>query len=306
MQHVRRSAGIAVPALLLGNVALAIGPWFVRLSLSEGGVGPIGSGFWRLALALPLFIAAARLEPHNVPLLGRRGAIVAAMVSGLFFGADLCVWHVGILHTKLSNATLFGNITAILFPIYGFIAMRALPNRRQGIALGLAIIGAALLLGRSYQLSANNLMGDILCLWAGIFYTGYFIAAERARSALGTWTTLSFSVATSLPLLLAVAYIVRDPIWPHLWWPLIAMTLCSQIVGQGLMIYGVNRVSSLVMGLLLLIQPIVAAGIGWIIYGETLTPFDLLGAVAIAAALVLVRDTRRPLPAAEIGVNAAS
>jgi drug/metabolite transporter (DMT)-like permease len=60
------------------------------------------------------------------------------------------------------------------------------------------------------------------------------------------------------------------------------------------------------MGLLLLIQPIVAAGIGWIIYGETLTPFDLLGAVAIAAALVLVRDTRRPLPAAEIGVNAAS
>lgn len=306
MQHVRRSAGIAVPALLFGNAALAIGPWFVRLALSEGAVGPIGSGFWRLALAFPLFIVAARLEPHEGGLLSRRSAIVAALVSGLFFAGDLCVWHVGILHTKLSNATLFGNITAILFPIYGFIAMRALPSRRQGLALGLAIIGAGLLLGRSYQLSAANLMGDLLCLSAGIFYTGYFIAAERARSALGTWTTLAFSVATSLPVLLAVAFAVHDPIWPHVWWPLIAMTLCSQIVGQGLIIYGVNRVSSLVMGLLLLIQPIVAAAIGWIIYDERLTPFDLLGALAIAAALLLVRDTRRPLPADQIVLNTSS
>jgi drug/metabolite transporter (DMT)-like permease len=65
-------------------------------------------------------------------------------------------------------------------------------------------------------------------------------------------------------------------------------------------------VSSLVMGLLLLIQPIVAAAIGWIIYDERLTPFDLLGALAIAAALLLVRDTRRPLPADQIVLNTSS
>ena len=40
---------LAFPALLLGNVALAFGPWLVRLS----DVGPVAVGFWRLVLALP-------------------------------------------------------------------------------------------------------------------------------------------------------------------------------------------------------------------------------------------------------------
>ena len=36
-------------ALVVGNVALALGPWFVRLADS----GPVSAGFWRVALALP-------------------------------------------------------------------------------------------------------------------------------------------------------------------------------------------------------------------------------------------------------------
>ena len=39
---------LAFPALLLGNIALAFGPWLVRLA----DVGPVAAGFWRLALAL--------------------------------------------------------------------------------------------------------------------------------------------------------------------------------------------------------------------------------------------------------------
>ena len=37
------------------NVALAFGPWFVRLA----DVGPVAAGFWRIALAAPLLFALA-------------------------------------------------------------------------------------------------------------------------------------------------------------------------------------------------------------------------------------------------------
>ena len=80
------------------------------------------------------------------------------------------------------------------------------------------------------------------------------------------------------------------------------MMLGSQIIGQGLILYAVSRVSALVVGLMLLLQPVVAATIGWIVYGERLTPFDFIGALAIAAALLLVRDTERPLPAEEMSL----
>ena len=38
-------------ALLGGNVALALGPWLVRLT----DTGPVAAGFWRMLLPLPLF-----------------------------------------------------------------------------------------------------------------------------------------------------------------------------------------------------------------------------------------------------------
>ena len=50
-QH--RSEPLAFAALLIGNLALACGPFLVRHS----GVGPIAAGFWRLALALPFLWA---------------------------------------------------------------------------------------------------------------------------------------------------------------------------------------------------------------------------------------------------------
>ncbi|MHA4875128.1 EamA family transporter, partial [Enterococcus faecium] len=59
--------------------------------------------------------------------------------------------------------------------------------------------------------------------------------------------------------------------------------------GQGLMIYAIGRLSPLVMGIALLIQPVVSASIGWLAYGERLGAPDLIGAMLVAAALVLVR-----------------
>jgi len=305
MQHVaiRRSAGLAIPALVVANIALALGPWLVRIAQSEGHVGPIGAGVWRLTLAMPLLILFAWTERHRPRPAGKKRLIAVAILSGLFFGADLGAWHVGILHTRLSNATLLGNCTAILFPAYGFIVARTLPSGKQAVALALAMAGATLLLGRSYELSARNLVGDLLCVAAGLAYTLYLVAADRARGGLGPWTTLAWSAAAGIPLLLAVAFALGDPVWPRIWWPLVAMMLGSQVLGQGLILYAVSRVSALIVGLMLLLQPIVAATIGWIVYGERLTLFDLVGAVAIALAVLLVRDAERPLPADKMGLN---
>jgi len=303
MQHFRKPASLAIPALIVANIALAIGPWMVRIAKAEGHVGPVAAGFWRLTLALPLLILFARTERVSIQPANKKALIAAAIVSGLFFGADLGAWHAGILHTRLTNATLLGNITAILFPLYGFLAARSLPSRKQGIALALAISGAMLLLGRSYELSARNLLGDLLCLFAGICYTGYLVAADKARSALPPWTTLAWSVVAGIPLLLIAAVALGEPVWPHIWWPLFGIAIGSQIIGQGLILYAVSRVSALVVGLMLLLQPIVAATIGWFAYGEALTLLDYVGAVAIAVALLIVRDSKRPLPADEMSLS---
>ena len=54
------------------------------------------------------------------------------------------------------------------------------------------------------------------------------------------------------------------------------------------MIYALGKLSPLVVGVALLIQPVVAGIIGWIAYGERLGVPDLVGVAMVGAALVLV------------------
>ena len=42
-------------------------------------------------------------------------------------------------------------------------------------------------------------------------------------------------------------------------------------------------------------QPAISAFVGWMVYGETLSPLDWVGAAAIGTALVLVRLPERGL-----------
>lgn len=283
----RTVAVLPLSALLLANVALAFGPWFVRMA----DTGPVASGFWRIVLALPV-LAGAALANGWRPGASSRGLSATVALGGLLFAVDLGSWHLGILRTTLANATLFGNSATLIFPLYGFVVARAWPNRTQGVALALAAVGAGLLLGRSYQLDPRHLAGDLLCLLAGIFYTGYFILMARARATLAPLPALALSTLASVLPLLLFALLLGERLLPGDWTPLVALAAVSQVVGQGLMIYALGRLPPLTIGLGLLTQPVVAATIGWTVYGERLGPADLVGAVLVAVALVLV--SRRP------------
>jgi drug/metabolite transporter (DMT)-like permease len=226
-------------------------------------VGPVAAGFWRLAIATPVLFAMA-VAMGGKPVAAARGLWGVLAIAGVAFAADLGSWHVGILHTTLANSTLFGNSATLIFPIYGFIAARMWPTRLQGLALLLAAIGAGMLLGRSASLSADNLTGDLLC-------------------------PLS-SIATIPPLLLA-ALAMGEQVMPGNWGPVIVLAVVSQLIGQGCMIYALGHLSPLLIGIGLLIQPVVAAGLGWSFFDERLAAADILGAALVATALVLVRSS---------------
>lgn len=281
---------LAFVALIVANICLATGPLFVRQSIADGGIGPIAVGLWRLALAAPFLLLLTRTQRQPI---GRMPASLWAMIAlaGVFFAADLASWHAGIQHTKLANATLFGNFASLIFPIYGFVIARALPSRMQALALALAAVGVVLLLGRSYELSRQNLVGDLLCLLAGLLYTGYLIAIDRARARLMAWPLLTISTIAGIAPLLFFAWIAGESIIPHSWTALVILALVSQVMGQGLMIYAMGTMRPLIVGLALLSQPVVAALIGWALYAERLGALDIVGAVAIGVALVLVRQT---------------
>ncbi|GLR46710.1 DMT family transporter [Sphingomonas astaxanthinifaciens] len=281
----------AFVALLVGNVALAFGPWLVRLS----EVGPSAAGFWRLALALPFLVVLARAMGQPAAWPGRAAALVIG-VAAFFFAADLAAWHAGIHLTKLGNATLFGNVASFAFAGWGLWLARSWPTGRQGLALLLAAMGSAALMASSAELSPRFLHGDLLALLAGLLYAGYLIAIERVRGTLQPLPVLILASAFGAAMLLPFAAATGETIIPAQWTPLVLLALGSQVIGQGCLVYALGQVPPLVVGLALLTQPAVSAAIGWLVYGEVMTPLDFTGAAAIALALVLVRLQERPAP----------
>lgn len=272
-------------ALLSANALLAFGPILVRFS----DTGPIASAFWRMAIALPILAVLAKLTSRGGHRMSRGIAIVLAL-SGILFAADLASWHLGIVRTKAANATLLGNSASLIFPIYGFFVARMWPTRRQGLALTMALAGTVLLMGRSAELSPDHLIGDLLCLLAGVFYAAYFIAIARARETLAPLPLLAASTLASAVPLLVIAWAMGERIMPSDWTPLILLSLGSQVLGQGLMTYALGRMSPLIIGLTLMTQPVIAALAGWFAFSETLGPADIVGAVLVGLALILVRQ----------------
>src|SRR5690348_939635 len=144
-------------------------------------------------------------QPVHLP--GRK-LTTLILVAAFFFAADLAAWHAGIHMTKLGNATLFGNTSSLIFAAWGLWMAKRRPSLIQAGALGLAVLGALTLMGSSAELSLRNVRGDMLALIAGLLYTGYLIAVQKARRTLQPLPMLfiasSFGALMLLPLSFAL------------------------------------------------------------------------------------------------------
>lgn len=282
--HQSSASPLAFAALVAGNVAIAFGPLLVRYADS----GPIATGFWRLALAVPFLAlmgwrAGFRLSTTSGSIIGWTA------LAGLFFGIDIIAWHIGIFQTKLGNATLFANCASLLLVIYGVFVARKLPGKWQMLAVILAFVGAALLISQSLELSPKNFAGDLLSLGAGLAYTVYLVLMIRVRDTTESWSALAMASVVAAVVLLPAAMVAGEQILPTVWWPLILLAFSSQFFGQGCLTYALPHFSPLVIGLALLLQPALSAAAGWIAFGEMLSALDIFGGLMVMAALVLVR-----------------
>jgi len=280
----RPAAWLLLAALLGGNIALALGPWFVRMA----DTGPVAAGFWRLFLALPFLVVLARVNGQR---LGGMGGKTLALVAlgAVTFALDLASWHIGIGMTRLGNATLFGNAGSIVLLFWGFIAARVLPKGLEWLAIVFALAGAAILMGRSLEISTGTLVGDLFCLAAGLLYAVYLLTLQGARGAFGSWSLLVWVSLFGAPVLLGIALALGEPVWPGDWGPVIGLFILSQLVGQGLMVFALRYFPPLVVGLALLTQPAVASIYGWLAFGEVLSGMDIVGMVLVGAALAVSR-----------------
>lgn len=286
--------GMHLAALLIANLSIGIGPLFIRMA----DAGPAATGFWRHVIALPILAALLiwREPASEWRLRGRTLWIVLG--AGALFGLNLVCAYIGFGLTRMGNIALLGNSGGLLLMAWGVIALRRLPRVLEVAALGSAIIGVAMLLAGSLEVSVETFRGDLLGLASGACYAAYLLMLRHARALIGQITLLFWATIGSTPLLLFMALAMGEKLLPDNWWPIVALTISGHLVGQTLLIYSLRHFSALVIGITLLSQPAIAAALGWIVYGEVLSALDMVGMAMVGVALVISRAADQPAPKA--------
>lgn len=293
----RRARG-AIATLLLGAVAIAFAPIFVRLS----ELGPVATAFYRMLFALPALWLwygierrrhQRRAHPATPPAPADRLGFLAAGVS---FAGDLSVWHWSLTLTSVANATLFPNFAPVFVTLAGFAFFGERFSRTFLAGMALAITGAVVLMGASFQLGPQHLAGDALGLTTALFYAGYIVAVGRLRSRHGTAKIMAWSGLITCICLLPVTLASHESlIAPSLrgWLVLAALGLFSHALGQSLIAYALAHLPAAFSSVALLLQPAVAALLAWVLFAEALGPLQAAGAVIILAGIVLARRGSR-------------
>jgi len=283
-----KQARWALAALFAGAVGIAFAPIFVRWS----EVGPVATAFWRLLLALPLLALWASLS-------ARRGESEAAgwgwpmaALAGLFFAADLAVWHWSIRLTSVANATFFANLAPIAVALGAWVLLgeRARPVFFAGLLL--ALTGAALLMGANLGGPGAVLLGDGLGMLTAVFYAGYQLCVKRLRETQSTARIMLASGTACAAALLPAALLMGETILPSTasgWLVLAGLALVCQFAGQSLIAWAVAHLSASFSSVSLLLQPVAAAAFAWLLFGEALAPLQWLGGAAVLAGIWLAR-----------------
>lgn len=247
-----------------------------------------------MLLACPIFVLWLLYDRRKSPVISPISKHQRSwlLLTALFFTADLAVWHWSIAFTSVANATLIANFSPIFVTWAAYFLFKEVIRGQFLVGMILALGGGGFLVRSSIEVGSGHLVGDILALLAAIFYSGYLIGVKDLRRTMTTSEIMAYSTMISTVALLVITLLAGENLLPETlngWWVLIGLALISQVFGQGLIAYGLAHLPAGFSALSLLVQPVGAAFLAWLILGETLTAWQGVGAMAVLAGIGLAR-----------------
>jgi drug/metabolite transporter (DMT)-like permease len=287
-----RHAKLALTLLFVAGITIGFSGILVRLS----EVGPMASAFWRMAFAFPVlgtWHLIERRKRYTRPAAERPRAWSAGLViAGLLYAIELAIWHWSLEWTSVANSTVIANIYPVVVTLGSWILFRERANRLFLIGLATAVAGMVVLVGDKFTLGLASLKGDILAAVTAIFYGGYFIVVARMRTRRSTAEIMTWSAAVASVILLPAAMAMSDTIFPATlggWAALVALAVLCQAGAQGAITFALAHLPASLSAVTLLIQPLTAAIMAWLILGEPIGPFQVVGGAILLGGIFIAR-----------------
>lgn len=255
-------------------------------------MSPIIAGFYRISLALPIFILFANHKLLQV----KRKDMLLMLGAGAFFGLDLVFFNLALHRTSIANVNLFASLVCFILVPIGAIFFKEKIHLDFVIGSLISLIGVFILIkGRGGESVATPL-GDFLAFLSMSCYGIFLSLVYGLRKRYDTLTLMSFASLGSIAILLGVGIPMEGFSLPkdwHTWGTLIAISLFGQVLGQGCFGYIMGKLSTQASSLILLFTPAIAGVMGYFILKEKLGIYEILGMVVIILGVYIAKMRKK-------------
>lgn len=242
-------------------------------------LGAAGTSLLRLGFAALVVALIWRPRPRDFR---APGALRAAVLYGLALGAMNLLFYEALDRIPLG--------IAVTLEFVGPLGVAVAGSRRRVDVVWVLLAAAGILLfglGAGGEAGLDPL-GVVLALAAGGCWAAYIVLAQRLGDAVpgGAGLSLGLIVAALVPIAPGVAVGGGALLEPALIAQGAAVALLSSVIPYSLEFAALRRMARRVFGVLMSLEPAMAALVGLVVLGQRLSPRELLavGLVVVASA----------------------
>jgi len=253
----------------------------------------------RMLIAAPILMAASwHTLGRKMFDIGRRDLWIM-LLTGLLLAVSHAAYFASIRYSGVTIATLLTICIAPLVVTFGSVMLKfeSLTGRTV-IALVCALTGSVMLVGFNPNDAAQSelVTGSIFALiaavsYAGVILCGRFLAAGYHPLQV---TAITFGAGTIVLLVINLVSGITAVHTPQGWLMIVYLGLVPTALAYWLLQSGLRSVSATTASIVSMLDPLVAAVLAWVLFGETLAAAGIGGAVLLLLSIFLLSVSPKP------------
>lgn len=275
-----------------GVLIIAFAAILIRYAEAPGTV----TAFYRLAigasaLAVPFFIYIKR-NHTSLPLKG----ILLAILGGIFFGLDMAFWATGIVMSGAAIPTIMVNTAPLWVGLGALFIFREKQSFIFWAGVLISFVGSLIImkedLGDLTGIQWGGLFGSI----AAVFYAGFHLVSQKARSRLNTLVYFWIGTVSASITLLIINIIAGNSLTGYsyeTYLNFIVQGLIVQVFGWLMINYSQGYLPASLIAPSMLGQPVFTAILAWVLLGEELTVWQMIGSSVVLSGIYIVHHRRK-------------
>jgi drug/metabolite transporter (DMT)-like permease len=301
LRSARRTELLAASALVF--VAFLFGTSFVIVKGALDDIEPIPF------LGLRYLFATLALAPFAFARPARQGEVRAGIVTGVTYLAGMLGQTIGLQYTTAATSAFLTYLLIVIVPFVSFAVGRTRPSRPTVFAIGIAVVGLALLTGAGDGFGR----GAVLTIFGAVAFAVHIVQMGELAPRYDMFRFNAIqTAAVAVPCLVLMPFTGGLPEGGESY----AIALYAGVIVTALSLipwtWAQRHIPPTRASLILLMEPIFATVTAYIVDDERFTAGAALGALLILLAAVLAElgpvltarsglDSGRPLGAAARG-----